>query len=72
VIWRLYAIGFAAMAALMLVAGGTLFFVTLAGPPTDSTPEADWLIRASVAVALGVLAAGLSTLAWRQSRRPAA
>lgn len=70
--WRLYAIGFAVMAALMLVAGVTLFVVTLAGPPADSTPEADWLIRAGVAVVLGVLAAGLAALAWRQSRRPAA
>jgi hypothetical protein len=55
----------------MLVAGVTLFVVTLSGPASDATPKADWLIRAGVAALLGVLAAVLSTLAWRQSRRTA-
>jgi hypothetical protein len=71
--WKLYAIGFAVMAALMIIAGGALFIVTLASPAANgATPVSDWLIRAGVAVILGLFAAGLSTLAWRQSRRPAA
>lgn len=71
--WRLYAVGFGLMALLMVVAGTVLFTVTLMNPPTSgSTPEWAWLLRAAVAVVLGVVAGALSTLAWRQSRRPSA
>lgn len=68
--WKIYAIGFAVMAAFMLVAGAILFVVTLMHPPVSSaTPEWTWLLRAAFAIVLGGFAAGLSTLAWRQSRR---
>ncbi|HEX9039274.1 MAG TPA: hypothetical protein VF808_20000 [Ktedonobacterales bacterium] len=71
--WKFYAIGFALMGAFMLIAGVTLFVVTLTGQTTSSSSAAsDWLIRAGVAVVLGLFAATLSTLAWRQSRRSAA
>lgn len=70
--WKIYAIGFAVMAVLMVVAGATLVVVTLGSPASSANPQTDWLIRAAVAIVLGVLAATLSTLAWRQSRRPAA
>lgn len=69
--WRLYAVGFATMAAIMIIAGGALATLTLATPGfSGSTSPSEWLIRAGVAVVLGLLAAGLSTMAWRQSRRP--
>lgn len=70
--WKLYGIGFAVMAVLMIVAGVTLLVVTLQSPATVGAPESSWLLRAAVAIVLGLLAATLSTLAWRQSRRPAA
>lgn len=69
---RFYAIGFAVMAALMLFAGVTLAVVTLATPAIDGTPESDWLVRAGIAIVLGLLAAILSSRAWRQARKPAA
>lgn len=68
--WRLYAVGFGLMAAVMVIAGVALFAVTLESPPTSgATPEWAWLLRAGVAVVMGIIAGGLSTLAWRQSRR---
>ncbi len=71
--WKLYAIGFGLMALFMIVAGVVLFTVTLMNPPSSgSIPEWTWLVRAAVAVVLGVVAGALSTLAWRQSRRPIA
>ncbi len=71
--WRIYAIGFGLMAVVMVVAGVALVVVTLMNPPTSgSTPEWVWLLRASVAVVLGIIAGGLSTLAWRQARRSGA
>lgn len=69
--WRVYALGFGLMAVVMVVAGGVLFAVILMDPPTSgATPEWVWLLRAGVAVALGIVAGALSTLAWRQARRP--
>lgn len=71
--WKLYAIGFGLMAAFMIVAGVALFTVTLSSPSSSNAgPQADLLLRAGVAVVLGLVAAVLSTLAWRQSRRSAA
>jgi hypothetical protein len=71
--WRLYVVGFGLMAVVMVVAGVALFAVTLINPPTSgSTPEWAWLLRAGVAVVMGIVAGVLSTLAWRQSRRPSA
>jgi type IV secretory pathway VirB2 component (pilin) len=71
--WRIYSIGFGLMAAVMIVAGAVLIAVTLANPPIGgSTPEWEWLLRAAVAIVMGIFAAGLSTLAWRQARRPSA
>jgi divalent metal cation (Fe/Co/Zn/Cd) transporter len=68
--WRVYAVGFGLMAVVMVILGVTLFVVTLMNPPTGgSTPEWTWLLRAAVAVVMGVIAGGLSTLAWRQARR---
>jgi len=70
---RLYVVGFGLMAVIMIVVGVALFAVTLENPPTSgSTPEWVWLLRAAVAVVMGVVAGILSTLAWRQSRRPSA
>lgn len=72
-VWRIYAIGFATMAIIMILAGGALATVTLATPDfSGATPQSEWLIRASVAVILGLLAAGFSMWAWRHSRRSAA
>jgi heme/copper-type cytochrome/quinol oxidase subunit 2 len=69
--WRVYALGFGLMAAVMVVAGIVLFAVTLMNPPTDAAaPEWVLLVRAAVAVVLGIVAGALSTLAWRQARRP--
>lgn len=71
--WRIYAIGFGVMAVLMTIAGVVLFVMTLMNPPAgDPTPEWAWLLRAAVAVVMGMFAAGLSTMAWRQARRPSA
>lgn len=70
--WKIYAIGFAVMAAFMIVAGLALIVITLVNPSANGgTPEVDWLARASVAVVLGGFAATLATLAWRQYRRAA-
>jgi hypothetical protein len=69
--WRFYAVGFATMSIIMILAGGALATATLSTPDfSGSTPQSEWLIRASVAVILGLLAAGFSMWAWRHSRRP--
>ena len=69
--WRIYALGFGLMAVVMVVAGAVLFAVTLMNPPTNTAaPEGVLLVRAAVAVVLGIVAGALSTLAWRQARRP--
>jgi hypothetical protein len=68
--WRVYALGFGVMAVVMVVAGAVLFTDTLMHPPTSGAiPEWVWLMRAAIAVALGIVAGALSTLAWRQARR---
>lgn len=69
--WRVYALGFGLMAVVMVIAGAALFVVTLMDPPTgNAAPEWVLLLRAAVAVVLGIVAGALSTLAWRQTRRP--
>jgi heme/copper-type cytochrome/quinol oxidase subunit 2 len=69
--WRVYALGFGLMAVVMVVAGIVLFAVTLMNPPAGAAaPEWVLLLRAAVAVVLGIVAGALSTLAWRQARRP--
>jgi hypothetical protein len=71
--WRRYAVGFATMAIIMILAGGALATITLTTPDfSGSTPPSEWLIRAGVAVILGLLAAGFSMWALRHSRIPVA
>lgn len=71
--WRVYALGFGLMAVVMVVAGAVLLAVTLMDPPTSSSaPEWVLLVRAAVAIVLGIVAGALSTHAWRQARRPSA
>lgn len=68
--WRIYSIGFGLMAVMMIVVGAALFIVTLINPGSGgSTPEWVWLVRALVAVVMGVIAATLSIAAWRQAQR---
>ncbi len=68
--WRVYSIGFGLMAVAMIVVGAILFVVTLIDPGSGgSTPEWVWLVRALVAVVMGVIAAVLSVAAWRQAQR---
>jgi type IV secretory pathway VirB2 component (pilin) len=58
------------MAVVMMVVGAILFVVTLVNPGSGgSTPEWVWLVRALVAVVMGVIAATLSISAWRQAQR---
>lgn len=69
--WRVYSIGFGLMAIVMIVVGVALFVVTLIDPVNGGgTPEWVWLVRALVAVVMGVIAAVLSVAAWRQAQRP--
>ncbi len=69
--WKLYSIGFGLMATAMIALGVVLFVVTLIDPGSaDAAPEWVLLVRALVAVALGVIAALLSVAAWRQAQRP--
>lgn len=59
------------MAAAMIALGVILFIVTLLNPGSgDAAPEWVLLVRALVAVVLGVIAALLSVAAWRQAQRP--
>lgn len=67
--WRLYAVGFGVMAAVMIVAGAALFIATLADPATVGQPESLWLARALVAVVLGGVAGVLAVVGWRQAGR---
>ena len=68
--WRIYSIGFGLMAVVMIVIGVALFVVTLIDPVSGgTTPEWVWLVRALVAVVMGVIAAVLSVAAWRQAQR---
>lgn len=70
--WKVYAIGFALMAAFMIIAGVALIIITVtSGGSEGGATEAGWLARAGVAVVLGIFAATLATLAWRQYRRAA-
>lgn len=69
--WRFYSIGFGLMAVAMIVIGTILFVATLIDPGSGgSTPEWVWLVRALVAVVMGVIAAALAVAAWRQAQRP--
>ena len=69
--WRFYSIGFGLMSIVMTGLGVILFIVTLLHPGTGgSTPEWVWLVRALVAVVMGVIAATLAIVAWRQAQRP--
>ncbi|HEY7975082.1 MAG TPA: hypothetical protein VID72_07050 [Ktedonobacterales bacterium] len=69
--WRVYSISFGLMAVVMIVVGGALFIATLIDPGSGgSTPEWVWLVRALVAVVMGVIAATLAVAAWRQAQRP--
>lgn len=69
--WKLYSIGFGLMATAMIALGVILFIVTLLNPGSgDAAPEWVLLVRALVAVVLGVIAALLAVAAWRQAQRP--
>lgn len=69
--WKLYSIGFGLMATAMIALGVVLFIVTLIDPGSaDAAPEWVLLVRALVAVVLGVIAALLAVAAWRQAQRP--
>jgi len=68
--WKIYSIGFGLMAVVMIVVGVALTVVTLIDPGSGgSTPEWVWLVRALVAVVMGVIAATLAVAAWRQAQR---
>ncbi len=69
--WRIYSIGFGLMAVVMIVVGAALFIAMLIDPVSGgSTPEWVWLVRALVAVVMGVIAATLAIAARRQAQRP--